>query len=147
VHALLSLHSLHALRIHHRRLQPACFSGGDGVDSGIPAALFGGVCALSVQGLEEEPELSLGEIDLLRALLQGELKALQRTEGGDCALEGGAEGGGAEGTAVPLTARGRSAALYRIGQRAVLRDALQVLEQLAPEEEEGAGEQEGSEGQ
>jgi hypothetical protein len=117
------------------------------VDSGIPAALFGAVCALSVQGLEEEPELSLDEIDLLRALLQGKLKALQRTEGGDCALEGGAEGGGAEGTAVPLTARGRSAALYRIGQRAVLRDALQVLEQLAPEEEEGAEEQEGGEGQ
>jgi hypothetical protein len=97
--------------------------------------------------LEEEPELSLGEIDLLRALLQGELKALQRTEGGGCALEGGAEGGGAEGAAVPLTARGRSAALYRIGQRAVLRDALQVLEQLAPEEGEGAQEQEGGEGQ
>jgi hypothetical protein len=108
---------------------------------GVPGELLSalGVCMVEAPG--EELQLTLDEIEGLKKKLESKLDALKSRRAADSDLVGRCSGGGARrggGSEDQIDAvafqRRRAAAIYRDGQRRVLQEAIQELEDLLDQE-------------
>ena len=115
---------------------------------GIPGELLSALGVCMVESPGEELQLTLDEIEGLQQKLQSKLAALQPREEADGELldvTGGGDVGGREvlgssGSEDVMTSqRRRAAAIYRDGQRRVLREAILELEELISPQVEDAG--------
>jgi len=109
---------------------------------GVPGELLSalGICMVEAPG--EDLQLTLDEIEGLKNKLESKLDALKPRSAADSNLVGRCGGGGARGggsedqiDAVAFQRR-RAAAIYRDGQRRVLQEAIQELEDLLVQEGE-----------
>ena len=92
---------------------------------GMPEALFTAMAICMLQRVDEEPAVTLDEVETLEALCKDKLASLPSTEEADLALREREVSTEEEDDDVK-----RFSAIYRQGQREILRESIETLQQM-----------------